>query len=737
MHNLEMQQFPLYAHTPNSSGGWHLLSDHLRGTAERAEAFAEPFGAGDAARTAGWLHDVGKCSCTFSAYLQLCAMGGEEQAKQAFPSRDHKSAGALRASRLPGKMGKLMAGTILGHHGGLMDLADVRARIKAATSNAEIADTLARFDRVVGPAPFSSSCTTPSWTQAQPTPIRDVEMLWRLIFSALVDADYLDTESHFKPSAPAERQGAQNLAGLLERFEAHRALALRQAPDTQLNRARSEIYQTVLSRSGLQPGLYSLAAPTGAGKTQVGLGWALAHARANNLRRIVTAVPFITITDQIAQVYRQLLNEPMAPVVLEHHSQVVEDSGWQRLASENWDSPVTVTTTVRLFESLFSNRTSDCRRLHRLARSVIVLDEAQAIPVEVLEPVVDGIRALVDRFGASVLIMTATPPSLTHLKPTQGREAKNILPEVAQWKEAFNRTTIQLQIKPRDLTHQEVADLIMDNDQCLCIVNTIGDARKVTLAAGNKDLVHLSTMLRPCDRLARLDEIRSRLNNADACRVVSTQLVEAGVDLDFPVVLRAMAPLPSLAQADGRCNRNGMLGPAGGRMIVFELEDGKRPPGSYYSQGTAHGYTVLQNQPDFRAPEAIESWYALLLTDPSVTQDSRNVQGSRERLDYQTTAKSFRMIDEETVGIAVAKRHPQGRRFDEMLDRLRDHDLVFRNELRELQQITVSVRRSVADKALELGISEPINDYLHRWLGSYDDQIGLILDGSIQAELIW
>ena len=190
--------------------------------------------------------------------------------------------------------------------------------------------------------------------------------------------------------------------------------------------------------------------------------------------------------------------------MLEHHSQVVEDSGWQRLASENWDSAVTVTTTIRLFESLFSNRTSDCRRLHRLAGSVLVLDEAQAIPIEVLGPVVDGLRALVDRFGASVLIMTATQPSLEHLEPTRDRKAIDLLPEVAQWKEAFERTTIELKGRPPELTPEDLAKTILMNRQCLCILNTIGDARQVTLATADKSVIHLSTMLRPSDRLDRL-----------------------------------------------------------------------------------------------------------------------------------------------------------------------------------------------------------------------------------------
>ncbi|MGQ0680418.1 MAG: CRISPR-associated helicase Cas3' [Actinomycetota bacterium] len=732
-----MMHFPLYAHTPNKSGQWHLLVDHLRATAERAESFGAVFEAGEVARTVGWLHDVGKCSSTFAAYLQVCANEGSSAGRMQFPARDHKSAGALRASRLPGT-GGLLAGTILGHHGGLHDWKDVKSMTSDASQHIAVGQALARFDASIGNAPFELTSQLPSWAGDATTSKADVEMLGRLIFSCLVDADFLDTEGHFDQSLSSSRRGGRDLTGLLEGFEKRRRTILATATGSPVNQARSEMYQTVISRSARAPGIYKLAAPTGSGKTHMGLGWALAHAQANNLRQIVTAVPFISVTDQVAQVYRGLLEDGGGRVVLEHHSQIVEDSGWQRLASENWDTPVTVTTTVRLFESLFSNRTSDCRRLHRLARSVIVLDEAQAIPIEVIEPVFDGLRALVDRFGASVLIMTATQPALEFVKTTQGRPAIDLLPEVDNWKEPFTRTSISLIGKPAELDHAQVASMVTNVPQCLCILNTIGDARKVTEATGDPDVIHLSTMLRPCDRVSRLQSIRTRLLNGTSCRVVSTQLVEAGVDLDFPVVLRAMAPLPSLAQADGRCNRNGSLGAAGGKMIVFDLVDGKQPPGGYYSQGTAHSHTILLTQPDFRTPQAVASWYGLLLTDASVTQDARNVQESRKHFDYRTTAERFRMIEDATVGVAVSKGHPEERRFDELLDRLRDHDkLVSREELRALQAITVSVKRALVDRAQKIGLAEPINEFLHRWVGVYDHQVGLILDGSIQSELIW
>jgi CRISPR-associated endonuclease/helicase Cas3 len=397
---------------------------------------------------------------------------------------------------------------------------------------------------------------------------------------------------------------------------------------------------------------------------------------------------------------------------------------------------VIVTTTVRLFESLFSNRPSACRRLHRLARSVIVLDEAQAIPIEVLDPVVDALRALVDRFGATVLIMTATQPTLEHIRSTRGRPAFDLLPDVARWSSAFHRTQIKW---VGELTHAAVAGIVDDHRQCLCIVNTIADARTITEATGDPGVLHLSTMLRPADRRDRIDEIRRCLAVGDDCRVVSTQLVEAGLDLDFPVVLRAMGPLPSLAQADGRCNRNGMLAPALGQMTVFDLIDGRRPPGAYYTHGTILAQIMLAGpERDFRTQSTIAEWYRRFLTDQAVRQDTRDVQGARARLQYTTTAERFRMIDDDTVSIAVP--WPTGdhraREVGRVLDRLRDRAHLAPHEARKLQDVTVSLHLRLAEKALKDGLAERLTDYLLVWTGDYHPQLGLELTGASRGDVI-
>lgn len=733
----------IYAHTPNTRGEWHTLSDHLNGTARLAEQFASVFGAGNLGRAAGKLHDVGKCGCTFSSYLETCAREDDATAKARYPHRDHKMAGAVLASRTNKRWGVLLASAILGHHSGMpnIDMSTI-ARIDQMASDQEVLGAL----RVASSELDLSDCSLadyPDWFDAQLSSgifdrqqlATDVEMYMRFVFSALVDADWLDTEAHFSPEKRELREEDRGLDGLLDRFEDRRQAMLRSATDSPVNIARSAIYEDLMRSVDLPPGLYKVAAPTGSGKTILGLGWALRHAKSNGLRRIVTAVPFISVTDQVASVYRDFLDTNDDRVVLEHHSQVVGGDGWQRLASENWDTPVVVTTTVRLFEALFSNRTSDCRRLHRLAGSAIILDEVQALPVEVLDPIVDALRTLVTRLGATVLLLTATQPTLQHIPLSRGVEAVDLLPGIDRWDETFKRTERSW---VGSLDHAEVAYLVSEREQCLCIVNSIKDAEIITTMLGDDDSIHLTTHIRPGDRRDRLQEIRNRLDAGLPCRVVSTQLVEAGVDLDFPSVLRALAPLPSLMQADGRCNRNGLLD-GYGETIVFELKKGKRPRGSYYSDGSAITKGRL-NDPsvDPWTPEGIEDWYKRFFTKGRVTAggrgnvdfDSHSVQEVRYQLKYKDVADRFKMINEDTRSVVVPWDETDKRswKLERALGYLRNNEPCGRASYRVLQDATISLRTKQLERCVGFGLAVQLGSSdTYVWVGPYDDKLGLIV----------
>lgn len=730
---------PIYAHSPNSSGQWHELRNHLMGTADLAHRFAEPFGGAEFARRAGLLHDVGKCSCLFSGYLAACASDGDASAKTRFHNRDHKTAGAITASRADPRWGTFAALAILGHHGGMPDLQEARARLEEAERDPTMAETLQRAAEYLGHAVMDSPISVPPWLDDRPADkadqeahLRDVEMFVRMSFSALVDADWLDTERHFQPSVAARRGGDVSFELLSQRCQQYRRHLLETVADTPVNRARREIYESLMETVERPPGLYQLSAPTGAGKTLLGLEWGVRHASEHGLRRLVTAVPFITVTDQVAQVYRSVLEENSTghsnPVVLEHHSQVAEGGWWQRLGAENWDAPVVVTTTVRLFESLFSNRPSDCRRLHRLARSVIVLDEVQALPLEMLEPIVDALRVLVERFGATVVLMTATQPTLERVRSSGGVAAEALITPRPEWDKTFSRTNRR--VLPTRLTVSQLADGVGDLGQFLCVLNSIGNAEELTRELVNRkveDLFHLSTRLRPADRRERLGRIRERLAAGEQCRVVSTQLVEAGVDLDFPVVYRAMAPLPSLVQADGRCNRNG-LGTEKGRTVVFDLDGGKAPAGDYYRIGTLHTRVLLDEREAHPwSEEGVREWYRRLLDDGLVRTDARGVQALRAHLRFRSVAEAFTMIDEDTRSVVVPWPSDDDRaaEVDQVLSHLARGEPVDHRSYRILQDATVSLRPRMLEGAVAEGLAESVTPMLYKWTGAYDELLGL------------
>jgi CRISPR-associated endonuclease/helicase Cas3 len=721
------------------------------GTADLAHKFAESFGGAEFARSLGLLHDVGKCSCVFAAYLAACASDGDDRAKTRFHSRDHKTAGAVTASKADPRWGTLAALTIIGHHGGMPDLQEARARLDEAGRDPTMAETLRRAAEYLGPGVMGSPISVPSWLndrpvgkEAQEAHLRDVEMFVRMAFSALVDADWLDTERHFQPPAAARRGGDVSLDLLDRRCQQYRTQLLKRVSDSPVNQARREIYESLMETVERPPGLYQLSAPTGSGKTLLGLEWGVRHAARNGLRRLVTAVPFITVTDQVAEVYRSVLEEHSTgrstPVVLEHHSQVAEGGWWQRLAAENWDAPVVVTTTVRLFESLFSNRPSDCRRLHRLARSVIVLDEVQALPLEMLEPIVDALRVLVERFGATVVLMTATQPTLERVRSSGGVAAEPLLASRAEWDATFSRTDRQL--LPTALTTLQLASELDHLGQFLCVLNSIGDAEDVTrelVSRGAEHLFHLSTRLRPADRRERFRRIRARLAAGEPCQVVSTQLVEAGVDLDFPVVYRTMAPLPSLVQADGRCNRDG-LGSSKGRTVVFDLDGGKAPSGAYYRIGTLHTRVLLdENTFDPWAEDGVREWYRRLLDDGLVPTDAHGVQALRTHLRYRSVSEAFTMIDEDTRSVVIP--WPSGDEraaaVDEVLARLARGEPVDHRRYRALQDATVSLRPRMLERAVAEGLAESVTPVLYKWTGAYDELLGLQVAPLGPQDLIW
>ncbi len=723
-------------HTRNGRGERQDLVDHLHAVAALTAEFATALGAGEAGRAIGLWHDVGKFHPAFQRYLERV----EADPSLAGTGPDHKAAGAMLARQA----GWPLALLIQGHHGGLRSPTQWQAWLDERVASGEPQDALeiARAEMPELAEPPESPL--PAHVEQATSPLQ-TELFLRLLYSALVDADSLDTERHYTPERTARRGEGVPLAELWHRLERSQEALHTSAPDTRLSRARRQVWDACVAAADGPPGIFRLAVPTGGGKTRSAMGFALRHALRNGQRRVVVAVPYLAITEQTADVYRSIFGSSpndAAPIVLEHHSasrELAVDDRWDpsgvaaKLAAENWDAPIIVTTTVQLFESLFSNARSACRKLHRLAGSVIVLDEAQALPVGLLRPILDGLTDLSSHFGASVVLSTATQPAFEVIPEFRGIAATDIVPESRTLFEGLARVSYEWQVG-RPLAWTEVGEALATERQALAIVNTKPDARALLDALGDPDALHLSTALCGGHRRQVLAEVRARLSSDRPCRLVATQVVEAGVDLDFPVVLRALGPLDSIIQAAGRCNREARL--HRGRVVVFAPADGGLPGGSY-RVATAQTQALLATTGDSLDPDdpAVGATYFRRLYD-LLDADAKGIQTLRARLDYPGVAERFHLIEEDTESLLVAWGTPaQQRHADAIVSRLR-RDEGARLAWRALQPCLVSVRGRTAHKLAGQGLIEPLLPGLGRWLGAYDRVRGLVEQRAGAEELV-
>ncbi|HDL86566.1 MAG TPA: CRISPR-associated helicase Cas3', partial [Candidatus Acetothermia bacterium] len=514
----------------------------------------------------------------FQEYLQALARGEIPR------KTPHSSWGAALLYQVTGRINKNegwkeLALPILGHHGSLPDVG-VAAQY--------LLDFLAKEPTALQAMKSyieNSAVKLPPMKVSALPPFRR-ELRIRMLFSALVDADWLDTEHHFSPENAKEREGWVNLTDLWEQFQVNQKdmlakLKARHEHNTPVNRVRREVYEACLAAATGPQGIYRLTVPTGGGKTRSSLAFALRHALKNKLRRIIVAIPYTSIIDQTAQEYRKIFGDE---AVLEHHSQVQvpeNDEGQLlaalrfRLATENWDAPLIVTTTVQLFDSLFSNRRSSVRKLHNLAKSVIILDEVQTLPPELLEPTLDVLRSLVEDYGVTLVLSTATQPAFEEarfLRAFEGLEVREMVPEYQKHFERLRRVHYEIGQEP--ISWEDLAEEVNRYSQVMVVLNTRKDALALLNELGSDSVTfHLSTLLCGAHRRIILDEVKRRLAIGEPVRLISTQVVEAGVDIDFPVVYRAFGPLDRIVQAAGRCNREGK--PAAGKVRVFEPLEGR------------------------------------------------------------------------------------------------------------------------------------------------------------------
>ncbi|PID74150.1 MAG: CRISPR-associated helicase/endonuclease Cas3 [Desulfobacterales bacterium] len=587
---------------------WQTIEAHLLEVAKKAKAFGANFGSGDFAYLAGLWHDIGKYSPEFQRRLGV-ARDSDAHIEQISGKPDHSTAGAQYANGRLAHSGKLLAYAIAGHHAGLPNGKDNHRSCLYHRLKKQIPDwsacpeALLQSSAPTHQPPFFSSI------QGKRPSKRfgfQASFFIRMIYSCLVDADFLNTEEFITPEKTNWRKDYPSLRALNEKLGSYLDSLVRDAKPKEINKHRSEILQHCLENAPDSPGLFSLTVPTGGGKTLSSLAFAMKHAIQHQFERIIYVIPYTSIIEQNAAVFRDVLGDA---AVLEHHSSFdfrdeKDEDRRSRLASENWDAPLIVTTSVQFFESLFHNRPSRCRKLHNISKSVVILDEAQMLPVSFLRPCIEALREFSLFYNTSIVLCTATQPALSSKMFKWRLEGvREIIPEPEQYYTLFKRVETQFVGKKTD---DEIAGQLSDHQQVLCIVNTRKHARLLYEKLKGEGCYHLSALMCPVHRCEKLKQIREALNDGKPCRVISTQLVEAGVDIDFPVVYRSAAGIDAIAQAAGRCNRENEL-PEGGQVFVF-IPEGGLPPGDFRLNAEA-AESVMRHHRDILSPEAVKEYF--------------------------------------------------------------------------------------------------------------------------------
>ena len=747
-----MKSLIYYAHSAQDKLGnllpyehWQTLQSHSVNVGEMAAEFARVFGTQEIACQTGKLHDLGKYSEAFNHRLH----GG--------PPVDHATAGAkIAVKRWGDVIGKLMAFCIAGHHAGLANgngEGDNRRTLKQRLALQFGADIPALDNLWQQEIKLPQNLSAPPLKADAHHPFFSYAFFTRMLYSCLVDADYLDTEAFYSSleNKASERGGYPDLNALQHNFnqfinDFRRRIA--QAPEkteaekrnAALNRLRSEILDHAVEQAAQPQGLFTLTVPTGGGKTFTSMAFALEHAKQHDMRRVIYVIPFTSIIEQNAAEFRKAFGELGEQAVLEHHS-TFNDGKLQneatkdklRLASENWDAPIVVTTAVQFFESLFADRSSRCRKLHNIAGSVIILDEAQMLPLNLLLPIIQAIKELAQNYHCSVVMCTATQPAVQAENGFyRGFEnVREIAPKPTALFDKLRRTTVH------HIGTQTDADLLAklgEHPQMLVIVNNRRHARSLYDQAKHLEgTFHLTTLMCAKHRSQKLDEIRGRLKKGEPCRVIATSLIEAGVDVDFPLVMRAEAGLDSVAQAAGRCNREGKRPSENSFVWIFAPEEQWKAPPELATQATVMRLTADSFSDDLLSTQAVAAYFAELYQLKGSELDNKKIlkmyNDTGQSLDFpfQTIADKFRMIESHMQPLII----PFDSEAESLISSLHHADHIG-GLLRKLQPYTIQIPEKALAALYKAGRIEPINEqsfgkqfYTLIGLDLYDDVAGL------------
>lgn len=714
-------------------GSWDTpqsLSDHLNGTSVLAGNFASAFSSEDWAIALGQLHDAGKLPERWQTYL-VNKSGYNETVhlENASTKVEHSAVGAVLAENLFGPMiGRALGYCIAGHHAGLPDWIGSQGSLSARNQNAHIEDLPNEYRDYVAKLRPSA----PPWKFDVAS--LDFSLWIRMLFSCLVDADFLDTECYMKGGCVKDRGEYQQLPELLTRFDEYMNSLIRrtQQAESTVNQVRQKVLAECRTSASEEPGFFSLTVPTGGGKTLSSMAFALTHAVKYDKKRVIYVIPYTSIIEQNADVFRSALGRDQ---IVEHHSSLDEADFTEkgRLASENWDASIIVTTSVQFFESLFASRPGRCRKLHNIANSVVILDEAQLLPVEYLSPVLETMRLLVEHYGVTFVFCTATQPIFETREGFVGLtkgSVREIIRDVPALYGALKRVEIDFSQASIPKTWEELAVELSSYEQVLCVVSDRKSCRELHRLLPN-GTYHLSALMCPQHRSDLISQIKDCLNRGESIRVVSTQLIEAGVDIDFPVVYRALAGLDSIAQAAGRCNREGQLdgGNSHGRVVVFSPP---RPaPAGLLRKGAETAKRLLASGgTDPLDHESFNRYFSELYWKAN-SLDAKNIKKmlvpdiTSLGIQFRSAAEAFRIIDDR-LQRAIFVPYGQG---EELISELKSLGPE-RWLMRKLQRYTVNIYLDQFNKLLSRGSIEEIYPGIFALVCGveYDMGIGLLVD---------
>ena len=708
------------AHRDQDSGREQRLIDHLEETAELAGQYAEVFGAYRWGYCAGLLHDAGKYSQEFQRRIR----GSEEQV-------DHATAGAQFCHE-KGRYYSLLSYCIAGHHAGLPDtgtrndgnnMPTLFGRLKKRIPDYSAYKEEVRIPQLMEPPFAIQNRKEVGFASA---------MLIRMIYSCLTDADFLNTEA-FMNKGMTERNRGDSISVLYEKCMSEISDWLKNEDRNTINGRRTEILKHCLEMASKERGMFRLTVPTGGGKTMASLAFALKHAAEHGMDRIIYVIPYTSIIEQTAGIFAEKLGQKN---VLEHHCNVdytvSDELKSMQLAAENWDKPVVVTTNVQFFESMFSNRSSKCRKLHNVANSVIVFDEAQMLPADYLKPCIAVMEQLIRHYRSSVVLCTATQPALQNLF-SEDIEFKELCPEVAEQFAFFKRAKIQ---DLGRISGDGLTERLEKEYSALCIFNTKKTAQNMYRELRGEGVYHLSTAMYPVHRKRVLAEIRKRLADKKRCIVLSTSLVEAGVDLDFRTVYRQLAGVDSIIQAAGRCNREGKRSLDESNTYIFQLQEREFMPGQRQQMQVTEGLLIDKNALDDL--ESIQKYFEELFYLRRESLDKKKIlEMFQSQFEFAHAAKEFKMIENNTVTILI----PIEERGREIAEQFR-MGMVNQALMREASQYCVNVYAQKAEELCKAGMISAISAELEDFYvliseEQYGEDTGLNLNIEAGQAVLW